>query len=165
MPLLKGTDDRHSHQEVEEQVKYYAPRRQKAPPPGLRPASLAEPQGHAVEHLADLAPMVQILDAHVPQTVGQLAEILKLLDTQRFVEQVIDVPQISQDLISQRLGDRVLRHPQMVEQLVEVPTVLSLALLQQQIAEQIVDNPVPRGRGRRRQSFLSGQNSTASVAE
>ena len=34
----------------------------------------------------------------------------------------------------------------MVEQLVEVPA-LSLSLLQQRIAEQIVDNPVPRGRG------------------
>ena len=37
----------------------------------------------------------------------------------------------------------------MAEQLVEVPTVLSPALLQQEVAEQIVDNPVPRGRGAR----------------
>ena len=34
--------------------------------------------------------------------------------------------------------------PQIVEQFVEVPTVLSFALLQQHIVEQIVDNPVPR---------------------
>ena len=33
----------------------------------------------------------------------------------------------------------------MAEQLVEVPTVLSLALLQQQSAEQIVDIPVSGG--------------------
>ena len=56
------------------------------------------------------------------------------------------MPQISQDFIPQRLVDLDLRHPQMVEQLVEVPTVLSLSLLQQRIAGQIVDNPVPRGR-------------------
>ena len=60
-------------------------------------------------------------------------------------EQVIDVPQISQDRIQQRLVGRDLRHPQMAEQLVEVPTVLSPALLQQLYAEQIVDNPVPGG--------------------
>ena len=42
----------------------------------------------------------------------------------------------------------VLREPQVVEQLVEVPTVLSCVLLQQRSAEQIVDIPVPRGRGR-----------------
>ena len=52
-------------------------------PGGRRPASLAEPprpqervQRHTVEHITDLvrvAPMVQILDAPVPQTVGQAA--------------------------------------------------------------------------------------------
>ena len=62
---------------------YEAPRRQKPPPPqaffrlfdeedaerGLRPACLAEPRGpqervqlHTVEHIADVLPMVQILD-------------------------------------------------------------------------------------------------------
>ena len=46
-------------------------------------------------HLADLAPMVQILDAPVPQSGDQLADILKLLETQRYVEQVIDVPELS----------------------------------------------------------------------
>ena len=39
-----------------------------------------------------------------------------------------------------------LRRPQMAEQLVEVPTVLSYALLKQQTAEQIIDIPVPRRR-------------------
>ena len=69
------------------------------------------------------------------------------LDTQSPVEQVIDVPKITQDRIQQRLVDRDLRRTKMAEQLVEVPTTLSLSLLQQQRAEQIVDNPVPRGRG------------------
>ena len=41
----------------------------------------------------------------------------------------------------------VLRQPQMVEQLVHVPTVMSYLLLQQLTAEQIVDTPVPGGDG------------------
>ena len=73
---------------------YDAPRRQKPPPPqpvlfslfeeeprGGRPASLAEPTGpqervpqRTVEQPAELAPMVQILDAPVQQTVDQLAQ-------------------------------------------------------------------------------------------
>ena len=57
------------------------------------------------------------------------------------------MPKISQDRIQQHLVDRDLRLSQMAEQLMEVPTVLSPSLLQQQLAEQIVDIPVPRGRG------------------
>ena len=41
------------------------------------------------------------------------------------------MPKISQDRIQQRLVDRDLRHSKTVEQLVEVPTVLSPSLLQQ----------------------------------
>ena len=53
--------------------------------------------------------------------------------------------------------------------MVEVPTVLSPSLLELQSAEQIVDNPVPRGRGgsggvRSLQGFLPEQNSTAPVS-
>ena len=60
-----------------------------------------------------------------------------------------------------------LRHPQMAEHFLEVPTVLSLALLQQQYAEQIVDNPASRGRGRRGgiQGFFPGQSSTAGAVD
>ena len=56
------------------------------PAAGLRPGVLAEPrpqervQRHTVEHIVDLvrvAPMVQILDAPVPQTVEQLLDILR----------------------------------------------------------------------------------------
>ena len=97
-----------------------------------------------MDHLS-VALMVQILDALVAQTVEQLVDILKLVDTQTPVVQVTDVPKISHDRIQQRLVDRDLCHPQMVEQFVEVPTVLSLSLLQQRIAEQIVDIPVPGG--------------------
>ena len=77
-----------------------------------------------MEHLADLAPFVHLLDAPVPQTGEQLADNLKLVDTQTLVEQAVDVLKISQDSIQQRMVDRDLRHPQMAEQFVEVPTVL-----------------------------------------
>ena len=55
-------------------------------------------------------------------------------------EPVIEVPKISQDRTPQRLGD-CLRQPQMADQLVDVPTVVSCSSLQQLIAEQIVDIP------------------------
>ena len=56
--------------------------------------------------------------------------------------------------------------PQMAEQLVDVPTVLSYALLQQRNVEQIVDIPVLLGRGRRRlRDSVPRQGSTASGAE
>ena len=45
----------------------------------------------------------------------------------------------------------------------EVPTIVSYSSLQQRSAEQIVDIPVARSRGRRRQSSLPGQASTASA--
>ena len=62
-------------------------------------------------------------------------------------EQVIEVPKLA---LPDGFLLRTFRlEPQMAEQLVEVPTVLSPALLQHQVAEQIVDNPVPRGRGAR----------------
>ena len=82
-----------------------------------------------MEQLADLAPMVQILDVPVPQMVDQLVDVLKLFDNS-VPEQVIDVPKISQDAIPQRT---VLFEPQLAEQLVTVPTavtfVLGMALL------------------------------------
>ena len=96
-------------------------------PSGLRPTGLVEPRGpqervprHTVEQMADVAPMVQILDAPVLQTVDQLVDVLKLFDNS-VPEQVIDVPKISQDAIPQRT---VLCEPQLAEQLVEVPTPL-----------------------------------------
>ena len=116
---------------------------------------------HALEHMADICLFVQIVDALVPQTGNQLLEVFGLLDTKMSVEQFFAVPKISLDRIPQRSVDL---DPQMVEHLVEVPTVLTLSFLQQQRAEQIVDIPVPRGRGRRRQGFLPEPDCTASVA-
>ena len=119
-------------------------------PGGGRPDLLLEPQGqqlgvprHFVEHLADIAPKVQILDVPVPQMGVELADILKCVDLQLPIEQVIDVTKISQDSIQPR---SVLRRPQTAEQLVEVPTIISYSSLLQRTDELIVDIPVP-GRG------------------
>ena len=133
-----------------------APRRQKAPPRGMRPASLAEPQGlqvvferHVVEQVHD-APVVPILAAPVPHTVDHL-DVLKILGIQLLLlpEQVTEVPTISTPSRCSRI---VLSAPQMAEQLVEVPTVLSYALLQR------------LGVGRSLPGFLPEQSLTASVA-
>ena len=119
-----------------------------------RPGVLKEPEPpnmvdrvlrRTVDQLADAEPMVQVLDTPVPQMVEQLLEVLRRLDIE-VPAQVIEVPKISQDSIRERLVDCDLRHPQMAEQLMDVPTVLSLALLQQQYAEQTVDNPASRHR-------------------
>ena len=63
-----------------------APRRQKPPPPGTRPASLAEPRGdvmqvqrHTVEHLADGAPSLPTLDVPVPLMVDQPVDLAAAL--------------------------------------------------------------------------------------
>ena len=124
------------------------PRRQKAPQPGMRPASLAEPQvsqvleRHVAEQVHD-APVVPILAAPVPQMGDQLIVAFRSLDN-LMAEQVIAVPKIS---CSSHAGRTALREPQIVEQLVEVPTVLTYSFIQQRTAKEIIDLPVPRTRG------------------
>ena len=70
-------------------------------PGGGLPAPLFEVAGrqdkvvrHVVEDLGELAPLVQILDLSVPQTVDYVADALRILDFP-VVEQVIEVPTIS----------------------------------------------------------------------
>ena len=70
-------------------------------------------------------------------------EVLQKIDT-RTSHQVIEVPKISLDRVPQRLVE--CRPPQMAEQLVEVPTIVSFSSLHQRNVEQITDIPVP-GRG------------------
>ena len=65
---------------------------------GMRPTCLDEPRGsqervQTVEQLADLAPMVQFLDALVPQSEAQLVDTFKHIDIS-VLEQVIEVPKI-----------------------------------------------------------------------
>ena len=88
-------------------------------------------------------------------------DVLRFFDTLCPVaEQVIDVPKIFLEDIPVR---RLCREPQLVEQLVEVPTIVSYSSLLQRTVEQHVDIPVPRGRGRLAglQGSLPGQSSTA----
>ena len=125
--------------EGEVREEYYGLRAQERPLPGMRPAPLSEVlpqvglQRHTVEQRIVHTPYVQILDAPLPQKVEQLVDFFKNLDIE-VLAQVIEVPKISQDIISQRSVDLV---PQMAEQLVEVPTLLSVAVLQQRTAEQL----------------------------
>ena len=70
--------------EVEEHEAYVGPRAPKTPPPRTRPAVPQGPQERIlqriVEQFVDLALMVQILDAPVPQLVEQLADVLVRVD-------------------------------------------------------------------------------------
>ena len=61
---------------VEEFTAYVARR----PPPLVEVRPSVRAQRHVVEQLADIAPMVQILDSPVPQTSEQLLEVFRLLD-------------------------------------------------------------------------------------
>ena len=78
----------------------------------------------------------------------------RLLD-RPIAEQVIEVPKISCSPCPSRVPFLV---PQMAEQLVEVPTVLTPTRIALRIAEQVVNTPVPQGRV---QGLLPEQSSTA----
>ena len=118
----------------------------------------ARVQWQTAEQMIESFVPVPMIDAPVPQMVEQLVGVLKLFD-KSLAEQVIEVPKIPlQDAVPHRAS---LREPQLAEQLVEVPTVVSHSSLQQQIAEQNEDVPVP-GRGFSGygglQGFHSGQS-------
>ena len=113
-----------------------------------------EREMHFTAAFRTTVPVVQILDVPVPQKGEELANILKPVDTQTPAEQVIAVPKIFNFSIQPR---SVVRCPLMAEQLVEVPTVVSFAVLQQHIAEQIIDIPGRGGGGG--QGGLQGSSS------
>ena len=120
----------------------------------------APPQGRTLRHFVGHLPAPS-LDVPVLQMVDQLVDVLRFFNTLCPVaEQVIDVPKISLEDIPAR---RLCREPQLVEQLVEVPTTVSYSSLQRTV-EQLVDIPVPRrgGRSTGLQGFLPGLSSTAS---
>ena len=111
-------------------------------PQGSRPPCLGEPRGpqdkvqqRTMEQLADDVPMLTLPDSPVPQMVDQLVAVLARYDTP-IREQVVEVPKIS---CPPRFSRTVHRTPQMTGQLVEVPTVLSYAALQQWNAKQTID--------------------------
>ena len=151
---------------------------------GMRPGVLAEPRPqervrrHTMEHIVDYvccAPLVQTLDAPVPQTVEQLLDVLQFFDRllRLFPSRLSQCPRSTP-----RTSLYVLFcvHPQLVEQLVEVPTTLSYAALvvvacnswstRPQTVEQNVDIPAVGGIGTGGGSsgFLPGQ-STSETAE
>ena len=136
-------------------------------PQGSRPPCLGEPRGpqariqqRTMEQLADVVPMVQILDTPVPQMVEQLPDVMRFFDTLLPVpEQAIEVPKIVLDDVPVRTS---VRDTQLVEQLVEVPTIISYSSLRRTM-EQHVDIPVPRRGGRHPglQGFPPRQSSTA----
>ena len=97
-------------------------------PAAGRPAPLLEVlpqeqvQRRTVEQIVDLVLEVPMLQMVVPQMVGQVVNILTPLDFP-VPEQVIEVPKI---VCPPRAARTVLGAPQMVEQLVEAPTIVSL---------------------------------------
>ena len=168
--------------EEERETKYTAAFRATVPPPepvlfdlfeetgGGRPNLLLEPQGpqagiqrHTMEHIADVVPMVQILDIPGPQGVDQLVEACRHLDL-HIPEQVIEVPKISSSRHSR--VRRVWFAEKTAEQLVEVPTIISYSMLR--TIEQTMDIPVPRvrgGGGGGLQGFHPGQGIPAAGVE
>ena len=149
-------------------TQYFAMDVDEVPATGSRPDNLAgvRPQERVpVDQIVDTAPALPILDVPVPLMGEQLVDVLRFFDTLCPVaEQVIAVPKISLEDIPAR---RLCREPQLVEQLVEVPTVVSYSSLLQRTVEQHVDIPVPGGTWRLAglQGSLPGQSSTAPSVE
>ena len=127
------------------------------------PAGALQPRRRARQGAPDRLPVVSGPQERTKRrTVDQMvdANVLRFFDTLCPVaEQVIDVPKIILEDIPAR---RLCREPQLVEQLVEVPTIISFSSLQR-IVEQNVAIPVLGGGGPSSglQGFSSGQCSTA----
>ena len=80
-----------------------------------------------MQQIVDPVPL-PTLDDPAPQMVGQLLNLAHFLGTPLpDPEQVIEVPKILSDDVPMR---NPLREPQLAEQLVEVPTIVSWSLLQ-----------------------------------
>ena len=144
-------------------------------PHGYAPED-APPQGRILRHVAGHLPAPS-LDVPVPQMVDQLPDIEHFFAAlSPDPEQVIEVPKILPFDVPMRAAPRVT---QLVEQLVEVPTIISYSSLQpsllgeafkaflkdtvqKRVVEQPVDFPVPGGGGPSSglQGFFSGQSST-----
>ena len=139
---------------------------------GARPdriATLSGPQARVqrrtVQQIVDAVSLVPLLDDSVPQMVEQLPDVLRFFDRFATVpEQVIAVPKIYTESVPTRA---VLRATQLVEQLVEVPTIISFpmivlyhTIMAQRTAEQNVDIPAVGGSGAGGglSGFLPGQN-------
>ena len=145
-------------------------------PHGYAPED-APPQGRILRHVVGHLPAPSV-DVSVPQMVDQLPDIEHFFAAlSPDPEQVIEVPKILPFDVPMRAA---LRVTQLVEQLVEVPTIISYSSLQpslfgeafkaflkdkvqKRVVEQPVDFPVPGGGGPSSglQGFFSGKSSTA----
>ena len=132
-------------------------------PGGTRPdrmPSLCGPQEQVLRHTVDqivvAVPALPTFDVPVPQTVDQLVGALLHLDTPIPEHAIFEVPKIS---CPSRFPRSVLCEPEKAEQLVEVPSLLSIV----EVFEQPVDSPVRAwgGTGGRLQGFLLGQSSSS----
>ena len=114
------------------------------------------PQERVQRHTVDQVIAAPMLDVSVPEMEEKLLlDVFRPHDRQ-VPELVIEVPKIIIEDIPTRSS---VPEPQIAEQLVEVPTILTFL-------KQIVDNPFPHGGGRRRlQGLFPGQNSTALSVE
>ena len=146
--------------EAEVREQHYVLRAQERPLPGMRPAHLLEelPQVEAQRHTVEQIISAPMLDVPVPLMEEQLLVDAFAPHDIHVPEQVIEVPKILIDELSVRT---LVREPQLAEQLVEVPTIISFSSLQR-IVEQNVDVPVQRGGVRGLQGFPPGQASTTS---
>ena len=141
---------------------------------GWRPVPLPEVAGpqaqvlrHTVEPIVDAVPLVLLLHDPVPQTVEKLQDVLKFFDALiPDPDQVTEVPKIYTEDVPMRA---VLRATQLVETLVEVPTIISYSMIsllhallecRQRTVEQNVDIPAVGGSGTGGglSGFLPGQN-------
>ena len=107
---------------------------------GSRPDRLTEvrPQDRVQRHTVEQIILAPMLDAPAPLMEEQLlVDVFAPHDIQ-VPEQVIEVPKIRIDELSVRTP---VREPQLAEQLVEVPTIISFSSLQR-VVEQNVDIPV-----------------------
>ena len=103
------------------------------------------PQGKLQRHAGMEYEIIQNLDVLAPQMVDQLPDILLFFAALSPVpEQVIEVPQILPDDVPMRT---TVRETQLVEKLVEAPTIIPFSSLQRTL-EQNVDIPVPHRAGR-----------------
>ena len=122
---------------------------------GSRPDRLTEvrPQERVQRYTVEQIILAPMLDVPVPLTEEQLLVDVFAPHDINFFEQVIEVPKILIDELSVRTP---VREPQLAEQLVEVPSIISCSSLQRM--EQIVNIPVPRGGVR--QCFPSSKSLT-----
>ena len=103
-------------------------------------------QWHTVDQIVDAVPGLPTLDTPVPLMVEQLVDVLRFFDALVPVaEQVIDVPKIILENVPPR---RLVRDPQLAEQLVAVPTPFPAHVPVPRMEDQLVEVPqthiVPR---------------------